>query len=295
MVLITLKKAEEVLFLYEAPAATSLSDLVPKLADLQNFRLRLKRLVEAAEDLVEYGPAKPESEQGYDEEQLEALTKNKPDLAPEKREVEKDGVKILLNLDPTGRRTGEAPNEEMANVIRKTLTNAKACLSSDLVKSNKCLDASILDEALANIRGAIAIVWPMGLPEWEPVRDILDDKEDLTGTQASKDVVDPASASLWWAGKEMQRDKKLADYVGKNDKTKIIAKLQKKGQGPPNREAPINEQAQKEMMAYYYRKQEEHKKLTENDEDDYVNSAWANTKSLKGSFTGIGNVSWKAR
>ena len=47
-------------------------------------------------------------------------------------------------------------------------------------------------------------------------------------------------------------------------------------------------------MAYYYRKQEEHKKLVENDEDDYVNSSWASTKALKGAFTGMGNVSWKA-
>ena len=45
--------------------------------------------------------------------------------------------------------------------------------------------------------------------------------------KASKDIVDPATASIWWAGKELQRDKKLGDYVGKNDKTKIIAKLQK--------------------------------------------------------------------
>lgn len=52
-----------------------------------------------------------------------------------------------------------------------------------MIKSNKALTEQILEEALSNIRGAITIVWPMGLPEWEPVRDILDDKEDLTGTQ----------------------------------------------------------------------------------------------------------------
>ena len=35
------------------------------------------------------------------------------------------------------------------------------------------------------------------------------------------------NSSLWWAGKEMVRGKKLADFVGKNEKTKIVAKLQK--------------------------------------------------------------------
>ena len=42
------------------------------------------------------------------------------------------------------------------------------------------------------------------------------------------------------------------------------------------------------MMAYYYRKQEELKKLEENDEDDYINSSWADPKSLKRAFTGVG-------
>ncbi|TPX72765.1 hypothetical protein SpCBS45565_g00158 [Spizellomyces sp. 'palustris'] len=293
MVCITLKKGEESQFLFEAPAVTPLSDLVPQLAKLYNYRLRLERLIDATEDLVEYGLMKPENEQGYDEEQLEQLTKNKETSA--KHEIVKDGVKILLNPDPTGRRTGEAPNEEIAQVVRKTLTNAKSCLSPDLIKSNKCLTEEILDEALHNIRGAITIAWPMGLPEWEPVKDILDDKEDLTGTQASKEVIDPASASIWWAAKELQRDKKLLDYVGRNDKTKIIAKIQKKGQGPPLREAPMTEEVQKQMMAYYYRKQEENKKLVENDEDDYLHSPWANPKHLKSTFNGVGNVSWKPR
>ena len=32
---------------------------------------------------------------------------------------------------------------------------------------------------------------------------------------------------MWWAGKELQRGKKLQDFIGKNEKTKLIAKLQK--------------------------------------------------------------------
>jgi len=35
------------------------------------------------------------------------------------------------------------------------------------------------------------------------------------------------TASLWWAGKEIARGKKLYDFVGKNEKTKIVCKLQK--------------------------------------------------------------------
>lgn len=45
--------------------------------------------------------------------------------------------------------------------------------------------------------------------------------------QASLQVIPTEEGQLWWAGKEMQRGKKLQDYVGKNEKTKIVVKLQK--------------------------------------------------------------------
>lgn len=45
--------------------------------------------------------------------------------------------------------------------------------------------------------------------------------------------------------------------MGRNEKTKIIAKLQKKGKGAPAREPIVSEEEQKHMMAYAYRKQEE--------------------------------------
>lgn len=32
---------------------------------------------------------------------------------------------------------------------------------------------------------------------------------------------------MWWAQKEFLRGKKLEDYVGRNEKTKIVAKIQK--------------------------------------------------------------------
>ncbi len=77
--------------------------------------------------------------------------------------------------------------------------------------------------------------------------------------QASLEVLDEETTQLWWAGKEMVRSKKLKDFIGRNEKTKIIAKLQKKGQGAPAREPVFSEEERKQMMAYAYRKQEEMK------------------------------------
>lgn len=45
--------------------------------------------------------------------------------------------------------------------------------------------------------------------------------------QASLDVMEVDQTSLWFSGKEMLRGKLLKDFVGKNEKTKVIAKLQK--------------------------------------------------------------------
>ena len=33
------------------------------------------------------------------------------------------------------------------------------------------------------------------------------------------------SIQLWWPGKELAMDKKLSDYIGVNDKTKIVIRL----------------------------------------------------------------------
>ena len=62
------------------------------------------------------------------------------------------------------------------------------------------------------------------------------------------------TAQLWWAGKQLDRAKLLRDFVGRNEKTKIVAKLQKKGQGAPGREPVFSAQEQKAMMALAHKK-----------------------------------------
>jgi hypothetical protein len=57
------------------------------------------------------------------------------------------------------------------------------------------------------------------------------------------------------SGHVQGQDKKLSDYLGKNDKTKIVCKLQKKGAGAPQREPIVDENTQKEMMSFYHKKQ----------------------------------------
>ena len=60
---------------------------------------------------------------------------------------------------------------------------------------------------------------------------------------------------MWWAGKELLKEKPLNAYTGKNQKTKIIVKLTKSGSGAPVRQAPIDEKTRVELMSMFHKKQ----------------------------------------
>jgi len=47
------------------------------------------------------------------------------------------------------------------------------------------------------------------------------------------------------------------------------------------------------MLSYYHKKQEEMKQLENDNEDQYMNSAWADNKNLKAQLHGQGDIKWK--
>lgn len=52
-----------------------------------------------------------------------------------------------------------------------------------------CVTTETVKDALEQLRGAVMIVYPMGLPPHDPVRMELEDKEDLSGTQVCSNVL----------------------------------------------------------------------------------------------------------
>lgn len=80
-----------------------------------------------------------------------------------------------------------------------------------------------------------------GLPKYEATRFLLEDQEDFS-VQKHQDYdffKTPDKAAVWFAGKELFPEKVLSDYIGKNEKTKIIIKLTPAGSGCPVREPLI--------------------------------------------------------
>lgn len=53
------------------------------------------------------------------------------------------------------------------------------------VQANICVTMEMVKEALDMLRGAVMIVYPMGLPPHDPIRMEFEGREDLAGTQVN--------------------------------------------------------------------------------------------------------------
>ena len=64
-----------------------------------------------------------------------------------------------------------------------------------------------------------------GLGEWEPVKVILENREEFDEKMDLSDDLFSANSTLWVASKELQKGKIFSDYYGKNEKSKFVVKI----------------------------------------------------------------------
>ncbi|KAG5844628.1 hypothetical protein ANANG_G00164510 [Anguilla anguilla] len=290
MVQLHVKHGDESQFLVDTTVDVSLETLTHQVAAMYNGILKVDRICSEIEELAEHGVTLPPNMQGLTDDQIVDLK-----LRDEWQDKCVPSGGAEFKKDEIGRRNGYAPNGRMKEVLKKTVEEAKALVSKKQVLAGVCVTMETVKEALDQLRGAVMIVYPMGLPPHDPIRMEFENQEDLAGTQASLQVIPEQEAQLWWAAKELQRGKKLQDYVGKNEKTKIVVKIQKRGQGAPAREPVVSTEEQKQMMLHYYRRQEELKKLEEADDDSHLQSEWSDRQALKRQFQGLTNIKWGPR
>ena len=289
MVKLQIKRGDENQFIYETNLNKNITELSLELLAIFNGRLKITRICYEMEELVKHGPMYPPEILGLTQEQVEEL---KLVDVWEDQCVPSGGWQ--LNKDPIGRRNGRQPKDDMQNVLKKTIEEAKQMVSKKMVDQNKTMTFKNVQNALDILRGAVTIVYPMQLPPHDPIRMEFTNTEDLAGTQASLEIIEPAKIQLWFAGRHMNPDKELKDYLGLNDKSKVIIKLVKCNEGPPGREPVLSEADRRQMMAYQYRRQEELKKLDENDDDQYLNARWADNNALKKQMHGLENVKFRS-
>ncbi|XP_017840219.1 cilia- and flagella-associated protein 298 [Drosophila busckii] len=252
MVILHVKHGDENLFLYETSVSNKTDVVIRELVAVYNGRLKIQRLCMEIEELAEHGTMLPQEMIGLNDDQIEELKLT--DVWAEKC-IPMGGFNF--NKDPLLRRNGRQPNEHMCKVLANAMTDAKAMIDKKLVKDAKPLKLKDVEEALNILRGAVTIVYPMKLPPHDTIQMEFANMEDLAGTQASKEVIEPSKAQLWFAGRQVLPGKLLSEYLGSNDKTKVVVKLNQLGEGPPAREQVISEQVRRQMMADAHRRQEE--------------------------------------
>ena len=270
-------------FLFETTTSIAVSELVRQLSDLHNARLKVLRLSAALRALAAHGPLRPEETRG--------LSKEVAKLS----ELDSDSYGMPTNPDEYAQRTGVPPAAEIAAVLNRTADAAISAVDVKLVNLRKNLEISTIKEHLDCLRGAVMIAYPAyhRLPIYDPARIELEGTDVSAGGGEFEDILDSTDCSLWWAGKELSGGI-FGEWTGKNEKTKVIIKLQNKSAGAPVREPRIDEETHKAMLAFYYKKQEEAKKLKNDDDDSYLASQWADPKGLKGALiTGGKDISWK--
>jgi hypothetical protein len=286
MVLMHIKRSNEKNeFFFESTVQKSVAEVVADAVQVHNLRLKVQRLALTMIELAKHGPLRPEEARG--------LSDN-----GQVTELDANAYGTPTNPDPYGTRTGCPPPKAVADIMTATANDALAAMSHQLVEQKKCLDLKTVMGELDKLKGAVMIAYPAyhRLPYYDPSRMECENKEELDGRSEYQDILDVADTSMWWAGKDLQAEKMLHEYVGKNEKTKLICRMQPKNSGAPARESRVDKDTHSAMLQHYYKKQEEEKKMRENDDDSYLESEWADPKSLKNALVGNGgNISWKAR
>lgn len=252
MVRLVIKRGDEPQFLFDTSLPMRIDSLLFEVVAIFNGRLKVLRVCGEMEELAKYGPMWPPEIIGLTEEQVSELK-----LTDEWLSVCVPSGGFSLNKDPVGRRYGHQPKKEMQNVLLKAVADAKQIISAGLVNSGVALLQKDIQGALDLLRGAVTIVYPMQLPPHDAIRMEFNNIEELSGTYAAKEIVEPAKAQLWFAGHHMLPEKTLGDYLGRNEKCKVIVKLAKAEEGQPSREPAVSEEARKQLMLQAYKRQEE--------------------------------------
>ncbi|GAB0094784.1 Cilia- and flagella-associated protein 298 [Sergentomyia squamirostris] len=256
MVRLQVKRGEENLFLFDTNTKVKIEDILKEILPIYNGRLKVNRICNEMEDLAKHGVMNCPEVRELTPDQVEELKIVDPYVD---KCIPSGGY--LPNPDPIGRRCGRQPTVDMQKVLEKAMADAKELITKKLVNSGKSLEFRQVQEALNILKGAVMIVYPIELPPHDPIRMELNNTEDLSGTQASLEVIEPTKAQLWFAGKLMIPDDILQVYIGNNEKCKMIVKLAKCSEGQPAREPVLSEETRQELMLKAYRRQEELKRL----------------------------------
>ena len=207
MVVLHVKKNDS-LFLFETNLEVTVDETLQSILRIYNGCLKIERICSEMIDLACYGIFLPQEMRGLLDEQIEELK-----LVDKEAELCTPSGGYEMNKDPYQRRNGRQPMQNMRDVLENTVKDAKVKISKENVKTNNFMTWDIVRSTLDLLQGAVNIVYPMGLPEYDPIRMEFENRENLDGTQASKDVMDGTQTGLCFASKELIRGRPLKNFL----------------------------------------------------------------------------------
>nr|ACO15267.1 C21orf59 [Caligus clemensi] len=281
MVILNIKSNDSKVFVYEAALSSSVEKVLSDIIRLRNGVQKIKRLSLEIEDLIEHGVAWPSERQGLLQEQADELHLS-PNSELSSTYPQRDDIPFSHSPDPRLKRSGlPLGDAESRRILRESALAAKKLTESEP------LTWGHIKEGLQIIGGALKIVYTHGIPSFDPVQMELDNNEDLD----TSDIWDPTLYCLWFASKALADNEKLSKYLGKNEKSKCIIKVGKRGQGPPPKERPFTEEEERQLLLEQHRRVETLRKLAKEQDESFA--TWIDSDALKNKFNGMENISWK--
>lgn len=130
-------------------------------------------------------------------------------------------------VDETNYRTGWVLSEEMTKMMLDEAMKSKLLIHKNQVDQKVCLTNKMMMDQLDIIRGLIMMAYPAyhGLGEWEPIKVILENREEFDEKMDLSDDLYADKSSLWICGKELHNEKYFHEYFGKNEKSKYVVKV----------------------------------------------------------------------
>jgi hypothetical protein len=185
------------------------------------------------EDLAAKGPMKPEELRGLKDYDEYVKNEDVTTITGLKKMPPRVGIREVN--DETNYRTGWVLGEEMTKMMLDLAMKSKMLIHKSQVDNKVCLTKKMMTEQLDLIRGLIMMAYPAyyGLGEWEPIKVIMENREEFDDKMDMSDDLWADKSSIWICGKELHPDKVFSEYFGKNEKSKYVVKVQKRGSGAP--------------------------------------------------------------
>ena len=90
-------------------------------------------------------------------------------------------------------------------------TSSLELLLQDNVTRKVAISIHMLQEKLDNIRGAVMMAYPMGLPAWDIVKLTIDGSTGLEGTSAAQEIFDEDTSEVWVASRCLDRSQSFSE------------------------------------------------------------------------------------